>query len=45
MYLGIHAAYNELADRIIQDPFNTKLRTLNELWLVLERRCAGYLYR
>jgi hypothetical protein len=45
LYVGIHAACNEIANRAIQNPFNTKLRTMNELWLILERRCAGYLHR
>ncbi|KAF5657027.1 hypothetical protein FHETE_10676 [Fusarium heterosporum] len=42
MYIGIHAACNNLANRAIESPV-ARISSINELWLTLERRCAGYL--
>ncbi|KAF5673558.1 hypothetical protein FCIRC_8021 [Fusarium circinatum] len=43
MYMGIHAACDNIANRAIKSPSNVKVGSINELWFVLERRCARYL--
>ncbi|KAF4435947.1 hypothetical protein F53441_13375 [Fusarium austroafricanum] len=43
MYLGIHAACEEIANRVMKTSFNAKVRSISDLWLTLERRCASYL--
>ncbi|SCO76809.1 uncharacterized protein FRV6_01021 [Fusarium oxysporum] len=43
MYIGIHAACDDLASHVIKSPFSSNIRSTSELWLTLERRCASYL--
>ncbi|KAF4336272.1 hypothetical protein FBEOM_9876 [Fusarium beomiforme] len=40
MYVGIHAACENLAHRVMRFSFNAKIRSTGDLWLTLERRCA-----
>ncbi|KAF5574237.1 uncharacterized protein FSUBG_14064 [Fusarium subglutinans] len=42
MYMGIHAACDDIANRAIKSPFVT-VGSIYELWCVLECRCARYL--
>ncbi|KAF4991476.1 hypothetical protein FGRMN_7787 [Fusarium graminum] len=42
MYMGIHAACNNLVNRAIESPI-AKLASIDELWFTLERRCASYI--
>ncbi|KAF9772485.1 hypothetical protein IL306_009809, partial [Fusarium sp. DS 682] len=40
MYVGIHAGCEELANRVMRASLNAKIRSIGDLWLTLERRCA-----
>ncbi|KAH7245071.1 hypothetical protein BKA59DRAFT_544457 [Fusarium tricinctum] len=43
MYHGIHAACEDMANRVIKSSPHAKIHSIGDLWLTLERRCAGYL--
>ncbi|KAM6529137.1 hypothetical protein FALCPG4_007286 [Fusarium falciforme] len=40
LYVGIHPACEELANRVMETSFNARIRSLGDLWMTLERRCA-----
>ncbi|CAF3601208.1 hypothetical protein FGSG_01597 [Fusarium graminearum PH-1] len=43
MYIGIHAACDNLAQRALKSASNTRISSISDLWFTLERRCASYL--
>ncbi|KAM0270078.1 hypothetical protein ACHAPA_003592 [Fusarium lateritium] len=43
MYMGIHAACEDLANRAMKGPSNANISSTSDLWFTLERRCASYL--
>ncbi|KAM0206143.1 hypothetical protein ACHAPA_011765 [Fusarium lateritium] len=43
MYHGIHTACEDMANRVINTSPNAKIHSIGDLWLTLERRCAGFL--
>ncbi|KAM0554929.1 hypothetical protein ACHAPJ_006665 [Fusarium lateritium] len=42
MYIGIHAACEDIAKRVMKTSPNAQIRSIGDLWLSLERRCARY---
>ncbi|KIL84127.1 hypothetical protein FAVG1_12704 [Fusarium avenaceum] len=40
MYIGIHKSCEHLLNRVMSTAPNARVRSLGELWLTLERRCA-----
>ncbi|GKU10094.1 unnamed protein product, partial [Fusarium langsethiae] len=45
MYIAVHPACEDMAKRVMETSSNAKIQSTGDLWLVLERRCASYLYR
>ncbi|WZH47091.1 uncharacterized protein QYS62_008233 [Fusarium acuminatum] len=43
MHHGIHPACEDMANRVIKSSPHAKIHSIGDLWLTLERRCAGYL--
>jgi hypothetical protein len=43
MHHGLHAACEDMAYRVIKSSPHAKIHSIGDLWLTLERRCAGYL--
>jgi hypothetical protein len=42
MYLGLHAACEDLANRVIENSYKASSRSVGDLWLTLERRCTSH---
>jgi hypothetical protein len=40
MYVGLHAACDDLANRVMKTSFRARVKSVGDLWLTLERRCA-----
>lgn len=40
LYIGIHPACDELANRVMETSFSARICSLGDLWMTLERRCA-----
>ncbi|KAI8648304.1 hypothetical protein NCS56_01514700 [Fusarium sp. Ph1] len=40
LFMGIHAACEEVANRVMRTSFNARVRSIGHLWMTLERRCA-----
>lgn len=40
LFMGIHAACEEVANRVMRTSFNARVRSIGYLWMTLERRCA-----
>lgn len=44
MFVGLHAACEDLANRVMKKSYKARLRSVGDLWLTLERRCARHMY-
>ncbi|KAL6912452.1 hypothetical protein FSST1_010212 [Fusarium sambucinum] len=44
MYIAVHPACEDMAKRVIETSSIAKVHSIGDLWLALERRCAGYLH-
>ncbi|KAF5538996.1 hypothetical protein FPHYL_12372 [Fusarium phyllophilum] len=44
MFVGLHAACKDLANRVMKTSYKASVRSVGDLWLTLERRCAKHMF-
>ncbi|KAH7231566.1 hypothetical protein B0J15DRAFT_456031 [Fusarium solani] len=42
IFIGIHPACEDLANRVMRTSFTSRVRSIGDLWMTLERRCARH---